>query len=309
MTANIDFDGVPMNMAMHLLDLHWKRLHLIYLQTYRPAIMDSLINNGPYVSKLLLNAIYLQSNDGHGFYERFKTQMVGLVICGTCLVPYGRQDAGGVYCGMAYRMMVHLGYHLNIPKTLEEGSRFGLSATDMEIRRRVYWGAYVSDKYQSLWVVDTVHGLGSSTSYPGSSRLSTPAEQAFLNRVHFDFTLDQASREGSRKKCIEAAFKIWRLLESYKKTFTLRHAHYGEFYAAYSAVFVILQQGPQDHDEYIECIKFFWSMLSEPQRGSLGFALCLKKPFRLLKSFMRRIKSVAQHINVDEPANPAHGPL
>jgi hypothetical protein len=133
-------------------------------------------------------------------------------------------------------------------------------------------------------------------------------EQAFLNRVHFDFTLDQASQEGSHKNCIEAAFKIWRLLEAYRETFTLRHAHYGEFYAAYSAVLVILQQAPQDHDKYIECIKFFWLMLSEPQRGSLGFALGLKKPFRLLKSLMRRIKFVAQQINVDEPENPADGP-
>lgn len=134
-------------------------------------------------------------------------------------------------------------------------------------------------------------------------------EQAFLNRFHFDFTLDQASQEVSRKNCIDAAFKIWRLLEAYRRTFTLRHAHYGEFYAAYSAAFVILQQAPDDHDEYIECIKFFWSMLSEPQRRSLGFALGLKKPFRLLQSFMRRNKSVAQQINVDEPENLADGSL
>ena len=181
MIANIDFDGVPINMAMHLLDLHWNRLHLIYLQTYRPAVMDSLINNGPYVSKLLLNAIYLQSSlysnrkglqlDGQGpqttgmaFYNRFKTLVVecmdqpsmptvlGLLICGTCLVPYGKHNAGWLYCGMAYRMMVDLGYHLNIPKTPQEGSNFGLSTTDIEIRRRVYWGAFVSDKYQSLFL-------------------------------------------------------------------------------------------------------------------------------------------------------------
>lgn len=181
MAANIDFDGVPMDMAMHLLDLHWNRLHLIYLQTYRPAIMDSLINNGPYVSKLLLNAIYLQSSlysdrkglgmdaqdpetTGMAFYERFKSlvvecidqpsmpTVVGLLICGACLVPYGKQSAGWVYSGMAYRMMVDLGYHLNIPKRPEKEAKFGLSATDIEIRRRVYWGAYVSDKYQSLFL-------------------------------------------------------------------------------------------------------------------------------------------------------------
>lgn len=134
-------------------------------------------------------------------------------------------------------------------------------------------------------------------------------EQAFLNRVHFNFTLEEASQEKSRKTCIKAAFKIWRLLEAYKNTFTLRHAHYGEFYAAYSAVLVILQQVPQDHDEYIECIRFFWSMLSEPQRRSLGFALGLKKPFRLLKARIRRIKFVARQINVDEPENPVDGNL
>jgi hypothetical protein len=50
--ANIDFDGVPPETAMHLLDLHWNRQHLSYLLTYRPAIMDSLINNRPNVNKL-----------------------------------------------------------------------------------------------------------------------------------------------------------------------------------------------------------------------------------------------------------------
>lgn len=93
MAANIDFDGVPMDTAMHLLDLHWNRLHMMYLLTYRPAFMDSLLNNGPYVSKLLMNAIYIQSclysdrypllpdsgdprASGMAFYGRFKSLLV-----------------------------------------------------------------------------------------------------------------------------------------------------------------------------------------------------------------------------------------
>ncbi|KAJ5621169.1 hypothetical protein N7510_005153 [Penicillium lagena] len=60
--TRIDFDGVPIDLALHLLELHWNRQHLSYLLTYRPAIMDSLVNNGPYVNKLLLNAIHLQSS-------------------------------------------------------------------------------------------------------------------------------------------------------------------------------------------------------------------------------------------------------
>lgn len=178
---NIDFDGLPPDMAMHLLDLHWNRLHLTYLLTYRPAIMDSLLDNGPYVNKLLLNAIYLQSSlysnrdglrldphdrqsTGMAFYNRFKDLLpqyidqptmptvVGLLLCGACLVPYGKQSAGWVYCGIAYRMMLDLGYHLDIPSASEREGKFRLSSTDAEIRRRVYWGAYANDKFQSLYL-------------------------------------------------------------------------------------------------------------------------------------------------------------
>ncbi|KEF51709.1 uncharacterized protein A1O9_12344 [Exophiala aquamarina CBS 119918] len=87
---------------------------------------------------------------GMAFSKRFKTlvveyidlpsmpTVVALLICGTCFVPYGKQNAGWVFCGMAYRMMMDLGYHLNIPKTPEERAKFGLSVkTDIEIRRRV----------------------------------------------------------------------------------------------------------------------------------------------------------------------------
>ncbi|KAJ4264415.1 hypothetical protein NW762_005614 [Fusarium torreyae] len=175
-TSNVDFDGLSGDMAMHLLDLHWNGLHFTYLLTYRPAIMDSLLNNGPYVNKLLLTAIYFQSsiysnfgfhsdpNDpqttGMAFYSRFKQLLpdyideptlptiVALLICGECLIPYGKQSAGWVYCGMAYRMITDMGYHLNIPP--EKGAESGITATDMEMRRRVYWGAYAVDKFQSV---------------------------------------------------------------------------------------------------------------------------------------------------------------
>ena len=179
--ANIDFDGVPMDMAMHLLDLHWNRLHLMYLLTYRPAIMDSLFNNGPYVNKLLLNAIYLQSSlysdrtslrsdpensrtSGMVFYHRFKALLthyvdtpslptiVALLTCGACLVQYGKQSASWLFCGMAYRMIIDLGYHLDNQKSPQSSENMRLSALDKEIRRRVYWGAYATDKSQSLYL-------------------------------------------------------------------------------------------------------------------------------------------------------------
>lgn len=61
MNVKIELDGVLAELATHLLDLHWNRQHLAYLLTYRPAIFDSLTNDGPYASKLLLNAIYYSS--------------------------------------------------------------------------------------------------------------------------------------------------------------------------------------------------------------------------------------------------------
>lgn len=173
--ANIDFDGVPIDLAMHLLELHWNRQHLSYLLTYRPAIMDSLVKNGPYMNKLLLNALYLQSSmysdwdssffdhqesnsKGLIFYERFKSLLpnyidkptipttVALLTCGACLVPYGYQSAGWVLSGMGYQMIVDLGCHLDSPAASKP------AAIEQEMKKRIYWGAFVSDKFQSLFL-------------------------------------------------------------------------------------------------------------------------------------------------------------
>lgn len=180
-TANIDFDNVPIDLAMHLLDLHWNRQHLSYLLTYRPAIMDSLIKGGPYMNKLLLNAIYLQSSlysdrpslradhsdpqmRGEVFFERFNALLgqyiaepsiptiVALLTCGACLVPHGKQSAGWVYCGIAYRMITDLGCHLDMPSHQQKRPVSTSAAIDAEFRRRVYWAAYVGDKLQSLFL-------------------------------------------------------------------------------------------------------------------------------------------------------------
>ncbi|KAL0783565.1 hypothetical protein CaCOL14_001471 [Colletotrichum acutatum] len=435
--ANADFDGVSADIAMQLLELHWNRLHYTYLWTYRPAIMDSILNNGPYVNKLLLNAIFLQSSPftdlsivrtcpedpsttGMGFYDRFKELLpqhidnstmptvVALVVCGVCLVPYGKQSAGWVYCGMAYRMMVDLGYHLDIPSGIDSDSKIGVSVTEMEMRRRIYWGAYASDKFQSLYLgrppglllkdgniskelLDSYEEMeqwnpGSASISPTVSYKGRPAyaiscfqgmlqlatiaeeiiqhfysvrsshtpmpdllrfrsqmreslsqwmeslpthllfepgkddtpppnlvslqvsywtlvillEQAFLNRGHFDFSIELVARDDGRRRCIDAAFKIWRLLETYNTCFTLRHAHYGLLYAAYSAVLVILQHAHQDQERYISCIKFFWMILSEYQRK---FGRGLRKPFKVLKSLMQQMKEASRQIGLDESSN------
>ncbi|KXH43799.1 hypothetical protein CNYM01_05727 [Colletotrichum nymphaeae SA-01] len=143
--------------------------------------MDSIFKNGHYVNKLLLNVIFLQSSlftdlsiirtcpedpstTGMGFYNRFKElfpqhvdnptmpTVLALVVCGVCLVPYGKQSAEWVYCGMAYRMMVDLGYHLDMPSGTDPEPKNGVSVTETEMRRRICWVAYASGKFQSLYL-------------------------------------------------------------------------------------------------------------------------------------------------------------
>ena len=178
----VDLDGVNAELAFHLLSLHWNRQHYTYLISYRPAIMDSLINNGPYVNTLLLNAIYFSSsilsdrieirsnpNDpqsaGLAFYNRFRTLLAdnvdkpsiptsaALLLCGAALVSSGRPSAGWVMCGIAYRMIIDLGCHMTVDSRPIDGTSeiALLSDLDVEIRKRLFWGAFLTDATQSLY--------------------------------------------------------------------------------------------------------------------------------------------------------------
>jgi hypothetical protein len=180
-----DFDGVDYETALHLLELHWNHQHTAYLWTYRPAILNSLTNDGPHASKLLLNAIFFASalnseresfredkddpqTKGNRFLARFNELLlpeldsssipnaVALLQIGSSLVAIGRQTSGWLYSGLGYRMMVDLGLHVDPHKIRNPG---GLASTidssmsfiDIELQRRVFWGAYVNDRFQSLY--------------------------------------------------------------------------------------------------------------------------------------------------------------
>jgi hypothetical protein len=180
--TKVDFDGLEPEMALHLLDLHWNRHHLGYLYTYRPAVMDSLINGGPHANKLLLNAIYYASSlfsdrislrsdprdpqtQGDHFYSRFRHLLVdeldnpsipsagALLLCGSSLVSHGKQSAGWVLCGIAYRMVTDLGCHLGIQSQDSKSAETSRSVMmESEMRKRLYWGAFIMDKFQSLYL-------------------------------------------------------------------------------------------------------------------------------------------------------------
>lgn len=76
-------------------------------------------------------------------------------------------------------------------------------------------------------------------------------------------------------------------MRAYRSAFTLRRAPFLLSYAIYSAVTVILQQERHDRTEFTETMSFFWSCLSELQRGC-NFGL--KKPLAILQGMVHEFQ-------------------
>jgi hypothetical protein len=176
--GKLDFDGVDPELGMHLLSLHWNRQHHSFLITYRPAFMRDMASSGPYFSKLLLNAIYFGAskfsnrpevrrdpNDvrtaGWTFRMRVKellgsaldrseiTTIQALLVMTSSLFALGdERSAAWLYAGTAFRMIIDLGLHVDATMLINMRQ---LSDEDLEIRRRVFWGAFVVDKVQALY--------------------------------------------------------------------------------------------------------------------------------------------------------------
>lgn len=167
--GKLDFDGIEPELGMHLLDLHWNRQHHSYLITYRPAFMRDMACSGPYFSKLLLNAIYFSASKfsprpevrrdpddvrtaGYQYRMRVKellgnaldssniTTIQALLMMAQSLFALGdERSAAWLYAGIAFRMLIDLGMHAD---TLALQNTRRSSDEDIEIRRRVFWGAF-----------------------------------------------------------------------------------------------------------------------------------------------------------------------
>ncbi|KAL2834390.1 hypothetical protein BDW59DRAFT_156322 [Aspergillus cavernicola] len=172
----VNFGSIDPETALHLLDLHFNRLHFTYLISYRPAIMDSLFTNGPHCNMLFLTAVYFCSSmftdrltvraQRDQFYASFRLALVdsldqpsissavGLLLCGAALVSSGRLSAGWITSGIAYRMILDLGCHLVLdsPRRDLPDDMILLTDLELEMRKRLYWGAYLIDATQSLYL-------------------------------------------------------------------------------------------------------------------------------------------------------------
>lgn len=159
--------GVPTEVALHLLNVHWARQHHTFLLTYRPAIMRDIQQGGHYSSPFLLNAIFAcsskfsdhargQENPFFDNCEKLLAQdsllihpsiptVIGLLLLGSTHNARGETTKGWLFTGYAIRMIYDLGLHLDPQGTTEDPE-------EIEIRRRVFWGAFICDKLQSLYL-------------------------------------------------------------------------------------------------------------------------------------------------------------
>jgi hypothetical protein len=166
------------DLVLHLLNIHWNRQHHNLLLVYRPAFMRDMVCGGPYYSKLLLNSILFAaakfsprldirrepdepSTAGWQFLARVK-QLLGeamdnstiptiqaLITVASSLFAIGdERSASWLYSGTAFRMIVDLGLHIDGADLVKQQR---ISIEDLEIRRRVFWGAFVFDKIHSMY--------------------------------------------------------------------------------------------------------------------------------------------------------------
>jgi len=169
--------GVPAELALHLLDLHWSRQHHTFLLTYRPAFTRELEHGGPYCTDLLLNAVFACSSKfservdvrsdpdnpetaGRHFYDRCDDLLlhggllsqsriptiIALVMLGSTFNARGLTSKGWLYTGYALRMVYDLELHLDSVAVNAH------NVEEVEIRRRVFWGAFICEKLQSLYL-------------------------------------------------------------------------------------------------------------------------------------------------------------
>jgi hypothetical protein len=120
--------------------------------------MRDMACQGPYFSKLLLNAIYFGSckfspqAELKGIHTRFRKrvrELLGgaldrseivtiqalLVMTNSLFALGDERSAAWIYAGIAFRMLIDLGAHV-------DGLNAKVSEEDLEIRRRVFWGAF-----------------------------------------------------------------------------------------------------------------------------------------------------------------------
>ncbi|KAA8904874.1 fungal-specific transcription factor domain-containing protein, partial [Sphaerosporella brunnea] len=154
-----------------LMSLFFLRLYPYHMYFYREFFLRDLHSGGgPYYSDLLMYAICsmaaLVSKDpaerqrSELFARRAQellydsgmdspdiTVLQALLLMSQREIGQGHGSKGWLFAGMAFRLAHDMGLHLD-PRNWDSSEE---SSIEREIRRRCYWGAFVADKWISLY--------------------------------------------------------------------------------------------------------------------------------------------------------------
>ncbi|KAF5530113.1 nitrogen assimilation transcription factor nit-4 [Fusarium mexicanum] len=167
--------GTTDEMGWQFLDMYWTWLHPLHNCIYWPVFVMDMALNGTYYSDFLLMSIFalaarhlsrqegdsVDSNMGERFFTRAKMLLMdelnnpkpriptiqGLLILGWRQCAFGKSSQGWLLTGMAIRMMVDIGMHLNANRIAELER---LTPSEIETRKRLYNSAFIWDKTLSL---------------------------------------------------------------------------------------------------------------------------------------------------------------
>lgn len=174
-----DFDGVDQELAMHLLSIYWSRQLHCGLIVYRPSFMRDMACKGKYFSKLLLNAMFFSASKhcsrvdirgdasdlataGWVYRKRF-TQLLAedfakssittiqalLIMAISLFSRCDERSASWLYAGNAFNMIIDLGLHVSPSPVASKN----MSEEDIEVRKRVFWGAYCESNLMSRMIL------------------------------------------------------------------------------------------------------------------------------------------------------------
>jgi hypothetical protein len=175
--GRLDFDGIDPEAGMHLLSVFWNRQHASGPVVYRPVFMRDMACQGPYFSKLLLNAIFFAASKNsyrpeyqcevtdapaiispfrrkaekmlydHGSDNPMKSDIPtiqALLIMSDALFTWcDERSLSWLYSGLAMNMITELGLHVD--SRTPYSAKQNLSTEDIEVRRRLFWAAFGMD--------------------------------------------------------------------------------------------------------------------------------------------------------------------
>ncbi|UKZ74767.1 hypothetical protein TrVFT333_002437 [Trichoderma virens FT-333] len=349
--GKLDFDTVDPDLGMHLLSLHWNRQHHSFLITYRPAFMRDMACGGPYFSKLLLNAIYFGAakfsprlevrkdpddprTAGWKFRQRVRellggsldrsdiTTIQALLVMTNSLFALGdERNAAWLYSGLAFRMIIDLGIHVDIT---DRSDTRRLSDEDIEIRRRVFWGAFVVDKIQSLYQgrpatlreLDALVPIKFFDTFEEFEFWEPAMYYVLIILLHRPFVADGHLHNMSRSisvnsfiECASAASNIVSLLRAYDQAFSVRRAPYLISYATYVAATIHTRiaakraHASKEHRNLETCLAVF--------RENQATNWAVRRANLVIRNLMKRLGvSIDEgeeglRIHVDREAGPA----